>query len=192
MNQIYTGVVEDNLDPLKLGRVRVRVFGLHSDDRSLIPTEALPWATVATPANSASMSGIGVTATGLLPGSWVVLFFNDPDNQYPVVFASFPGIPQDTVNQAVAYEETSLTQPDEAAAVPKENPDNPVTKGEVQKAVDVPLTGLRRASDFTSVTDTCINLIKTQERFSAKAYFDVDSYSIGYGSKKINGRAVVS
>lgn len=191
MNQIYTGVVEDNLDPLKLGRVRVRVFGLHSDDRSLIPTEALPWATVATPANSASMSGIGVTATGLLPGSWVVLFFNDPDNQYPVVFASFPGIPQDTVNQAVAYEETSLTQPDEAAAVPKENPDNPVTKGEVQKAVDVPLTGLRRASDFTSVTDTCINLIKTQERFSAKAYFDVDSYSIGYGSKKINGRAVV-
>ena len=191
MNQIYTGVVEDILDPLKLGRVRVRVFGLHSDDRSLIPTDALPWATVATPANSASMSGIGITPTGLLPGSWVVLFFNDPDNQYPVVFASFPGIPQDTVNQTVAYEETSLTQPDEAAAVPKENPDNPVTNGEVQKAVDVQLTGLRRASDFSSVSDDCIAIIKQQEKFAATAYWDVTSYSIGYGSKKVNGKAVV-
>lgn len=191
MNQIYTGVVEDILDPLKLGRVRVRVFGLHSDDRSLIPTDALPWATVATPANSASMSGIGITPTGLLPGSWVVLFFNDPDNQYPVVFASFPGIPQDTVNQTVAYEETSLSQPDEAAAVPKENADNPVTKGEVQKAVDVQLTGLRRASDFSSVSDDCIAIIKQQEKFAATAYWDVTSYSIGYGSKKVNGKAVV-
>lgn len=192
MNQIYTGVVEDILDPLKLGRVRVRVFGLHSDDRSLIPTEALPWATVATPANSASMSGIGITPTGLLPGSWVVLFFNDPDNQYPVVFASFPGIPQDTINQTVAYEETSLTQPEEAAAVPKQNVDNPVTKGEVEKAVDVQLTGLRRASDFSSVSDDCINLIKGEETFQAKAYKDFDGkYLIGYGAQKIDGKFVV-
>lgn len=191
MNQIYTGVVEDVLDPLKLGRVRVRVFGLHSDDRSLIATSSLPWATVATPANSASMSGIGITPTGLLPGSWVVLFFSDPDNQYPVVFASLPGIPQDTVNQTVAYEETTLLQPDEAAAVPKQNPDNPVTKGEVTKAVDVQLTGLRRASDFSSVSDACIAIIKQQEKFAATAYWDVTSYSIGYGSKKINSKAVV-
>lgn len=192
MNQIYTGVVEDILDPLKLGRVRVRVFGLHSDDRSLIPTEALPWATVTTPANSASMSGIGITPTGLLPGSWVVLFFNDPDNQYPVVFASFPGIPQDTINQTVAYEETSLTQPEEAAAVPKQNADNPVTKGEVEKAVDVQLTGLRRAADFSSVSDDCINLIKGEETFQAKAYKDFDGkYLIGYGAQKIDGKFVV-
>ena len=191
MNQIYTGVVEDILDPLKLGRVRVRVFGLHSDDRSLIPTDSLPWATVATPANSASMSGIGITPTGLLPGSWVLLFFSDPDTQYPVVFASFPGIPQDAINQAVAYEETSLTQPDEAAAVSRRNLDNPVIRGDVDRAIDVQLTGLRRASDFSSVSDACINLIKAEETFAAKAYFDVNSYSIGYGSKKINGKSVV-
>lgn len=192
MNQIYTGVVEDVLDPLKLGRVRVRVFGLHSDDRSLIPTTSLPWASVATPANSASMSGIGITPTGLLPGSWVVLFFSDPDNQYPVVFASLPGIPADTVNQTVAYEETSLTQPEEAAAVPKQNPDNPVTKGEVDKAVDIQLTGLRRATDFSSVSDDCINLIKGEETFQARAYKDFDGkYLIGYGAQKIDGKFVV-
>lgn len=192
MKQIYTGVVEDILDPLKLGRVRVRVFGLHSDDRSLIPTESLPWATVATPATSASMSGIGSSAVGLLPGSWVVLFFQDPDEQYPVVFASFPGIPVDNVNQSAAYEETTLIEPEESAAFTKTDPTNPVTSGEVQKAVDVTLTGARRASDFASVSDACIALIKSEERFSATAYFDVNSYSIGYGTKKVNGKSVTA
>lgn len=192
MKQIYTGVVEDILDPLKLGRVRVRVFGLHSDDRSLIPTESLPWATVATPATSASMSGIGNSAVGLLPGSWVVLFFQDPDEQYPVIFASFPGIPVDNVNQSAAYEETTLLEPEEAAAFTKTDPTNPVTSGEVQKAVDVTLTGARRASDFASVSDACIALIKSEERFSATAYFDVNSYSIGYGSKKVDGKSVTA
>ena len=192
MKQIYTGVVEDILDPLKLGRVRVRVFGLHSDDRSLIPTESLPWATVATPATSASMSGIGSSAVGLLPGSWVVLFFQDPDEQYPVVFASFPGIPVDNVNQSAAYEETTLLEPEESAAFTKTDPTNPVTSGEVKKAVDVTLTGARRASDFASVSDACIALIKSEERFSATAYFDVNSYSIGYGSKKVDGKSVTA
>lgn len=192
MKQIYTGVVEDILDPLKLGRVRVRVFGLHSDDRSLIPTESLPWATVATPATSASMSGIGNSAVGLLPGSWVVLFFQDPDEQYPVVFASFPGIPVDNVNQSAAYEETTLLEPEERAAFTKTDPTNPVTSGEVKKAVDVTLTGARRASDFQSVSDACIALIKSEERFSATAYFDVNSYSIGYGSKKVDGKSVTA
>jgi len=86
---LFTGVVEDIMDPLKLGRVRVRVFGLHTDDKTLIPTEALPWATVSMPVTGASMSGIGQSPTGLLPGSWVIITFRDPDNQYPIVISSF-------------------------------------------------------------------------------------------------------
>ena len=31
-NNFYTGVVEDRFDPLNLGRVRVRIYGLHTDD----------------------------------------------------------------------------------------------------------------------------------------------------------------
>ena len=30
------GVVEDRNDPLKIGRVRVRVHGYHTDDKTLI------------------------------------------------------------------------------------------------------------------------------------------------------------
>ena len=36
----WTGVVEDRVDPLKLGRCRVRILGYHSDkkDNDHIPT----------------------------------------------------------------------------------------------------------------------------------------------------------
>ena len=45
----WTGVVEDRNDPAKLGRVRVRCLGFHTEDKVDIPTEALPWAHVMTP-----------------------------------------------------------------------------------------------------------------------------------------------
>lgn len=190
MSQIYNGVVEDIQDPLSLGRVKVRVFGLHSDDKILIPTSSLPWATVASPTTSASVSGIGLSPTGLLPGSWVVLFFQDLDCQYPVIFASYHGIPVDTINQAIALEEKSFDELDSGAAVPKTS-ENQVTTGQVEKAIDVKLDGARPARDFASVSQDCIDLIKSAETFSAKAYFDVDGFSIGYGTKKVNGKAVV-
>ena len=36
MNNFFYGIVEDRDDPLKIGRVRVRVHGLHTDDKKLI------------------------------------------------------------------------------------------------------------------------------------------------------------
>jgi Gp5 N-terminal OB domain len=106
---LFQGVVEDVNDPLKIGRVRVRVFGLHSDDRSLIPTNALPWATVLQPVTSASMSGIGNSPTGMLPGTWVALYFTDVDCQYPVVMGTLHGIPQDPAGQETATEEVEFS-----------------------------------------------------------------------------------
>ena len=38
----FTGVVEDRMDPLRLGRCKVRAFGFHSHDISEQPTETLP------------------------------------------------------------------------------------------------------------------------------------------------------
>ena len=40
----FQGVVEDRLDPRKLGRVRVRILGLHTEEKDKIPTSDLPWA----------------------------------------------------------------------------------------------------------------------------------------------------
>ena len=41
-SNFYTGVVEDRNDPLQVGRVRVRIYGLHTDDKTLIATPDLP------------------------------------------------------------------------------------------------------------------------------------------------------
>ena len=73
----FIGVVEDDNDPEKLGRVRVRIFGKHSDETiedlergEGISVENLPWANVVQP-NSAGMDGIGMSPTGLVKGTRV-------------------------------------------------------------------------------------------------------------------------
>jgi hypothetical protein len=89
----FIGVVEDREDPEKAGRVRVRVYGVHEQDKVLVPTEALPWAPVLMPGTSASLNGIGISATGLLVGSTVVGFFLDGnETTMPVVFGVLPGV----------------------------------------------------------------------------------------------------
>lgn len=89
----WIGVVEDRGDPLAIGRVRVRVFGHHTDDKIKLPTIDLPWAFCIQPANSASSGGIGSSPTGPIEGTWVIGFWRDPDfMQEPMVFGTIPGI----------------------------------------------------------------------------------------------------
>ncbi len=90
----FTGVIEDINDPLEMGRVKVRAYGYHTADKRIgigIPTEALPWAHVMMPITSASCSGIGESATGILPGSWVIGFFRDGEAcQDPIIMGTLP------------------------------------------------------------------------------------------------------
>jgi hypothetical protein len=89
----WFGVVEDRSDPKSLGRVRVRVFGYHTDDKTKLPTYDLPWAYCIQPSNSASSGGIGSSPTGPIEGTWVIGFWRDPDfYQEPMVFGTLPGI----------------------------------------------------------------------------------------------------
>lgn len=91
----WHGVVEDINDPLKLGRLRVRILGWHTEDKTKfgIPTEDLPWAQVMQPITSPAMSGLGRSPTGILQGSWVVGFFLDGKNaQQPFVMGTYGGI----------------------------------------------------------------------------------------------------
>ena len=88
----FFGVVEDRIDPNYLGRVRVRCFGFHTDNRELLPTEDLPWAMVMQPTNSAAQTEVGQSPTGLVDGSWVVGFFLDGEEaQQPMVIGSVGG-----------------------------------------------------------------------------------------------------
>ena len=87
----FTGVVEDIDDPLQLGRTKVRCYGYHTKNKNELPTEDLPWASPVVPITSASMAGVGVSATGLQNGSWVIGFFKDGQAaQDPVILCSIP------------------------------------------------------------------------------------------------------
>lgn len=91
--KLFYGVVEDINDPQKTGRVRVRCYGFHTDNKTLLKTVDLPWATVMLPTTSASSSGIG-SSHGLVKGSHVVGFFRDgEDCQDPIVMFTYAGVP---------------------------------------------------------------------------------------------------
>ena len=98
MNKFYTftGVVEDRHDPEKLGRVRVRCFGLHSESKTDIPTEDLPWAQPLLPVTQSGISGLGVSPTFLVNGTWVFGYFRDGESyQQPVILGTLPGRPSE-------------------------------------------------------------------------------------------------
>lgn len=93
--KLYQGVVENRKDPFKLGRCQVRVVGLHTHDKTVLPTDDLPWAYPMQPVTSAAMSGIGHAPVGPVEGTWVIIMFRDDDEQYPVMLGTIGGIPQD-------------------------------------------------------------------------------------------------
>ena len=90
----FSGVVEDRQDPLKTGRLRVRILGHHTENKQTLPTADLPWALCMLPITASGVSGIGQSATGLLEGSWVFGFFRDGTyRQEPIILGSLPGRP---------------------------------------------------------------------------------------------------
>ena len=85
----WIGVVEDRMDPEKMGRCKVRIFGYHTDSKVLLPTEDLPWCTPIMPITSASLSGLGTSPVGPIEGTWVIGFFLDgQDMQQPAMFGT--------------------------------------------------------------------------------------------------------
>ena len=100
----FFGVVEDRQDPLKVGRLRVRIVGVHTQDKQALPTTDLPWALCVLPITASGISGIGQSATGLLEGSWVFGFFRDGNfRQEPLILGSLPGRPTELADNRKGF-----------------------------------------------------------------------------------------
>lgn len=95
--QIYFGIVENRNDPLTLGRCQVRVVGLHTHDKNLLPTSDLPWCASMQPTTSAAMNGIGYTPIGPVEGTSVVVTYLDDTMQQGLILGSVGGIATEPV-----------------------------------------------------------------------------------------------
>lgn len=91
--KLYICVVENNIDPQKLGRVQIRILSKHTENisnsslDSYLPVDNLPWAQCVSPTNSPNISG---QSDFYIPqnGSVGVCTFLDEDEQYPILLGT--------------------------------------------------------------------------------------------------------
>ena len=95
----FNGVVEDRQDPQKLGRLRVRCVGIHTQDKDILPTSDLPWSQLIHPITSSGISGLGSSPGFIVEGTWVFGYFRDGyAMQEPMVIGTLPGKPAELAN----------------------------------------------------------------------------------------------
>lgn len=195
----FTGVVENRYDPMKLGRCQVRVVGLHSEEKSELPTRDLPWAHVMQPTTSAAISGIGHTPLGPVEGTWVVVIFRDyPENQQPIIIGTVGGIPQEQANFVDKQDDGLILNDDmgvpqgEGFVTDKDGVKHFIgQKDEISLNATPEYDGLRPSRDFSAVTSECIDLIKQFEGLRLNAYQDsVGVWTVGFGTTVIDGNPV--
>lgn len=101
----WTGVVEDRNDPLKAGRIRVRIIGWHPESLTELPTAQLPWAIVLLPTSGAK------GFSGPKEGDWVHGHFLDGESgQQPVVVGVYPGMVSQKPKIPTATTQSQLDQ----------------------------------------------------------------------------------
>jgi hypothetical protein len=101
INRFFFGTVVNNNDAdLFLGRVQIRVYGLHGEE---IPNYDLPWAQTMLPSTEPGMGGVG-SAPMISNGAQVFgVFLDGTDSQIPLVLGSIPKVMVPTSDQANAY-----------------------------------------------------------------------------------------
>jgi hypothetical protein len=86
----FVGTVTTIQDPLELGRAKIRVDGIHVDDPSLIPPDALPWAQCMVPITQGGTNEYG-NNLGIQVGSRVFgLFLDGKHSQMPMIMGTLP------------------------------------------------------------------------------------------------------
>ena len=132
LNGFYRGIVEDRNDPQKLGRCKIRVFGVHTDIKEDlltegVPTKHLPWAEPITSLIEGGVSGFGVWSVPL-QGSQVLVFFEEGNIMHPRYIGSLPGRPEES---SKGKGKVGFNDPQEKYPIDKKNvPHEPVEKNE--------------------------------------------------------------
>lgn len=117
----FTGIIENRVDPLNVGRAQIRIHGRHTDNKSLLPTLSLPWAHPILPLNS---------KTVLPPpeGTMVMGFFLDGESgQHPMIMGTIPGIPDTAPDISKGFSDARTDDQLQNAPRPPSSVDYPTT-----------------------------------------------------------------
>jgi hypothetical protein len=100
----FNGVVEDRQDPQKLGRLRVRCVGIHTQNKDDLPTSDLPWSQLIHPITSSGISGLGSSPGFIVEGTWVFGYFRDGyAMQEPMIIGTLPGKPSELADTSKGF-----------------------------------------------------------------------------------------
>ena len=189
--KIYTGIVENRNDPLKIGRCKVRVHGVHNSDTAKLPTEDLPWSIPVNPVTSASISGVGANP-GVVVGTIVAIIFTDPDEQQPLMIGTIPGVPQDPVeNTGMAYKQNSKQLDFLNSITEGEDGELVESKGESGSSNTNTKVEEARPVSGHKISSEGLENIKKSFAFSEQSYTDSDgNFTIGYGQQTWQGNKV--
>ena len=86
----FMGTVVNINDPLELGRIKVRIFGVHTANTAMIEEGDLPWAQVIIPVTEGGSSGIGTNIGIKVQAQVYGVFLDGKDSQLPLVLGSVP------------------------------------------------------------------------------------------------------
>lgn len=117
----YKGIVEAIDDPKKLGRVRVRVFGVHTNNKSdagdkknYLPVSDLPWASPMMPITSPAISGKGEFAIPALGSIVVIGFFDAEEMQEPFYLGTLAVTAEEKPDTSKGFSDPTGTNPSSA------------------------------------------------------------------------------
>jgi len=155
----FIGVVEDRQDPEKRNRVKVRIIGHHTEDKTLIPTEALPWALTMSPLSGSDVLNIH-------EGHYVMGFYLDGSyGQRPCIIGMIPGVPGSRIPSDTGFSDPRTssqlqTAPRPPLSLAQTTTGDPIDITEADSASAYPLVlgepNLSRLGRNDKITDTII------------------------------------
>ena len=195
--QWFVGVVEDRMDPLKQGRVRVRVVGLHPAQRTQgqvvgIPTSELPWMTVIQPITSASMSGIGGSVTGPVEGTRVYGHYLDKWRTNGIVIGTYGGIVEAKPNKLEGFSDPTGQYPrrlgsdtnylNQGGEVGDDSTSNVIQDNNIDTAINPDDRPLSEIPEDNNPSLTMDEMLRRDEGLRLKVYWDTEGFpTIGIG-----------
>lgn len=194
--QWFTGVVEDRMDPLKRGRVRVRVHGLHPFQKTQgpvmgVPTEDLPWMSPIFPVTSAAISGVGGSVTGPVEGTHVYGHFLDKYRQNGIILGTYAANATARPNRTEGFSDPTGQYPrylgndtnalNQGGVEGDDYTANIVQDNNLDTGINPDDTDLSNIPEDNNPNYTIEAMLRRDEGLRLKVYWDVKGYTVGIG-----------